>query len=243
MPLDTINPSHVPVANSNPPGQSAVDATLLLAETQAFRIRMGKRNTRDVAGVKILIDAVEAVAKTDAQKGRDFFKLAKEEYRQSIGTENQMWFLLGALLGSAGIFLIAWLLIVGAGEKLPILANLVGPAQLATLTFFAVVGTLTSIMLRLPSINMRDEERRSYVMFSAAIHPLMAAGFMSVVYVILKFKIIGISLGDDHNAEAFTWIAAFLCGFSEKFAPTLLENISSNLLPKEAKPKGEKNAN
>lgn len=243
MSTSAVSTSDVLVENINKTDKSKVDETVLLAEVEAFRIRSGKRNTRDVAGVKALINAVDAIAKIDSERGTDLLILAKERYQQSIGTENQMCFLLGALLGSLGIFLIARLLIMGSSEKWPILENLVGPAQLATLTFFAVVGTLTSIMLRLPSINIRNEERRSYVMFSAAIHPLMATGFMSIVYVILKYKIIGITLGDESNAVAFTWLSAFLCGFSEKFAPTLLDTMSNIFLKKESKQKGGKDAN
>jgi len=74
----------------------------------------------------------------------------------------------------------------------------------------------------MPSIGMTNEERRSYVFFSACLPPLVAVCFMGVIYVMLLTGMISINLGLADTNNASTWVAAFLCGFSEKFAPSLL---------------------
>ncbi|BCL88802.1 hypothetical protein [Ralstonia pseudosolanacearum] len=93
-------------------------------------------------------------------------------------------------------------------------------------------------MLRLSKIDLQDEDRRAFIMFSAAIHPLMAGGFMAIIYVILENQIISINLGLGVNADkAVEWLAAFLCGFSEKFAPGILDRVGAEFLaqkPEEA---------
>lgn len=101
-----------------------------------------------------------------------------------------------------------------------------------------MLGSLTSIMLRLSKIDLQDEDRRIVIMFSAAIHPLMAGGFMAIIYVILQNQIISINLGKGEDAaKAVEWLAAFLCGFSEKFAPGILDRVGADFIaptPEEA---------
>lgn len=210
----------------------------LMSETSALKARMGTRSTRFAKEVRVLLEQVGYLYKLDPVKGRSLFETAKARYQKNVGTENQMWFLLGALIGSAFLCACALSLIL-ARDQFPLQLKNLGPSdQIASLTFFAMLGSLTSIMLRLSKIDLQDEDRRAFIMFSAAIHPLMAGGFMAVIYVILENKIISINLGTgDGAAKAVEWLAAFLCGFSEKFAPGILDRVGAEFLaqkPEEA---------
>ncbi|AMP40362.1 metallophosphoesterase family protein [Ralstonia solanacearum] len=210
----------------------------LMSETNALKARMGARSTRFAKEVRALLEQVGHVYQLDPVKGRSLFETAKSRYHQSVGTENQMWFLLGALIGSTILILCAIALILARSDFPDQLKNLGPSDQIASLTFFAMLGSLTSIMLRLSKIDLQDEDRRIVIMFSAAIHPLMAGGFMAIIYVILQNQIISINLGKGEDAaKAVEWLAAFLCGFSEKFAPGILDRVGADFIattPEEA---------
>lgn len=112
--------------------------------------------------------------------------------------------------------------------QIPELKNLTDSSTIASLFTFAAMGSVTSILTRLSSLDLREETSRKFVIYSAIARPFVAISFASVVYVILKYKIVAITLGGNTSKEvddAVLWIAAFLCGFSERFASDILERV------------------
>jgi len=214
-----------------------VETLRLQAEAQGMLLRMGKRTSRYAQEARHLINAASQLAAVDAIVARAMFDAARSDYGRRIGSENQLYFLLGAFIGSFILLSMTVAIIMSARHTDSLvgasLVNLAPPAAVTTLVFYATVGSLVSIMLRLSKLDLSNEERRLSVMVSAAIHPLIATGFMSIIYVIIHFKVIGLQAGSSEPTGdpqlAFEWIAAFLSGFSEKFAPSILSRVDDTL--------------
>lgn len=206
------------------PGSNC-ESTELLAEMDAFQTRMGTRSTREARAMQGLLRAAREIAERDAGKARLLFERSCDHYAKALNKENQMWHFFGAMCAVICMALAATYL---AGIKDgswggAILANLTKPQQLVSLVYFACTGAIASMILRLPSIDMGNDERRIFVFFTGFLPPLLAICFAGAVQVILSTGVVSISIGSAPvNVEANTWVAAFLCGFSEKFAPNLL---------------------
>ncbi|KAK47810.1 hypothetical protein BG58_40925 [Caballeronia jiangsuensis] len=69
-----------------------------------------------------------------------------------------------------------------------------------------------------------EQARKQYDKASAAY--AHSAGFMSVAYVIIATNLIPLNLPST-SRSGMTFTIAFLCGFSEKFAPSLLDRVGA----------------
>jgi hypothetical protein len=105
------------------------------------------------------------------------------------------------------------------------------PPIVIILAFYAVAGSLTSILMRLRKLDLSEEDDRPLVFMTGALQPVVAMGFMTATYVILSSSLLPLHLTSPNESEsrsavfAIYYVAAFLCGFSEQFAPSLLDRV------------------
>jgi hypothetical protein len=173
----------------------------------------------------ILSTAEEALA-TGASAGpvRQIVAKANERFLQDVQSKNRLIYAAGMFLGALILGLISVVLVSFAEEGR---FNLASSNTLVSLFVFAGLGSVTSFLTRLPSLDLRAESSQRLVLLSAASRPVVAIGFASVIYLVLRYKLVNLQVASDDAAaqDALSWIAAFLCGFSERFASDLLGRL------------------
>lgn len=208
-----------------------VPCRVLLTEFLALLERVWARKPRRAFEIVALIDGgIDAtIAKKDTAEARELFQKAYAAFAMSAGTGNQAWFFAGAIIGA--LLMLALTVCVILASKIPSVGHLfeglaVEPVVVG-LTFYAVAGSLTSVLMRLRKMDLSEEDDRPLVLMTGALTPVVAMGFMSVTYVILSSHLVPLDHtgNDGHAAYAVYYVAAFLCGFSEQFAPSLLDRV------------------
>lgn len=166
-----------------------------------------------------------AMIGNDIEIANQLLVQANNEFRNNSQIKNRNWYAISIVLG-----VLLALLVCAIIPALPKewTENLTDVSTITSLVFFAVLGSATSIFTRLPDLDFRDESSKKYVIYSAISRPFVAIAFASIVYIILKNQFIPIQFKSDDSKEATYWLAAFLCGFSERFAPELLNKISKS---------------
>jgi hypothetical protein len=107
--------------------------------------------------------------------------------------------------------------------------HFIDPQLVIILVLFAGIGSVTSLLQRISSIDLREEINRSFVFISGGSKPFVATAFAIIVYFILENKIVGITVGNpsgsDHTGVYI--VTSFLCGFSERFATDIISHVSA----------------
>jgi len=204
----------------------SADQVLILSEIRALEARVVQRQLWSAASVRELLQGAAYAATTagDPVKARQAFEEAQTTFQSDVQTKNRMFYLLGVLVGLNALALIAWI-VLAAARRLG-LVDLAPAEMVLDLFAFAGLGSIASVLSRLSQIDLKDELRKKWVVISAATRPILAIAFASVVYVVLQYGIISFSSFDtDARKKALIWIAAFLCGYSERFAADLLDRL------------------
>jgi hypothetical protein len=220
-----------------------------LAEAEALGKRLDARNPWTRAEITVLLQgAVNAARSTYRADGVDNLAIARATlqraeavYYRDVQTKNRITYVAGLGLGVGAVVLTPLLLLwsvewLGAGLAArtdtlgtPVRGTfqwLVKTAPLAItapLFFFAGLGASASVLSRLTTIDLKEETSKTMVLIAAAARPALAVIFASVIFVILNNNII--SIGTDTTKLAMIWIAAFLCGYSERFASDILDRV------------------
>jgi hypothetical protein len=204
----------------------SADQLLLLGEIRAMEERVIQRQLWSASSVRELLQSAAdaAVAGNDPVKARTAFEKAVRMFENDVQTKNRLFYLVGAGLGIVTIAILTWVLLTTA--KLVGATSLAKPDTIMTLFSFAGLGSIASVLSRLSTIDLKDELRKKWVVVSAGTRPLLAIAYASVVYVILNNKLVSIQgFHDGEPLAALIWVAAFLCGFSERFAADLLDRM------------------
>lgn len=223
------------------PASSPLEA--LIAEVRASWQRALQRNLWSKAAVRELLRGAVLAGIGDVKQGRDLFEKATVIFDEDVQTRNRMFYVVGLVLGVLIVALVTAIVIAFA-MRWPVFAErLAKPSTVISLFAFAGMGSLTSVLIRLSTIDLRKELRTKFVVMSGAARPLVAICFASVVYVILTYKIVAVQLstasgGDIDYTFGVVSAAAFLCGFSERFATDLLDQIP---FPRRSPPAGDAN--
>ena len=152
------------------------------------------------------------------------FAKAEVVFQNDVQTKNRMFYLLGIAVGLIAIGVLAGS-VLGVAHWLT-LTDLARPEMVIDLFAFAGLGSLTSVLARLSTIDLKDELRRKWVLISAAVRPIMAVAFAAIAYLVLTYELVKFSGFDTPDQKkALIWIAAFLCGYSERFAQDLLDRL------------------
>jgi hypothetical protein len=216
---------YTPVRVPDETGFSA-DQILLISYVRALEERVKQRQLWSADIVKELLQgaADATVHADDVDKARQALEKAQKAFEDDVQTKNRMIYLLGALVGTLGVGFLTWGVLENA-DKAGV-TSLASKSTVITLVVFAGMGSAASVLTRLSSIDLRDELRKKMVFFSAMTRPLLAIAFASVIYVILVNKIISFNgFEEDPSRSALIWVAAFLCGFSERFAVDILDRV------------------
>jgi hypothetical protein len=220
-----------------------------LAEAESLGKRLELRNPWTRAEITVLLQgAINAARTTYHADGVDNLAVARATlqraeavYYRDVQTKNRIVYVAGLGLGVGAVVLIPLLLlwaieVMGAGlaaSTSAIVPPVSGPFQwivqaaplaiTAPLFFFAGLGASASVLSRLTTIDLKEETSKTMVLIAAAARPALAVIFASVIFVILNNNII--SVGTDTTKLAMIWVAAFLCGYSERFASDILDRV------------------
>jgi hypothetical protein len=204
----------------------SAEQILLISYIRALEQRVKQRRLWSADTVKELLQgAADATVHADVlDKAREALRRAQKVFEDDIQTKNRMFYLLGALVGTMGLGFLTW----GVLEYYEA-AGMTGLATKSTVIYlvvFAGMGSAASVLTRLSTIDLKDELRKKMVFFSAMTRPLLAIAFASVVYEILSNNIISFKgFEGDSSRSGLIWVAAFLCGFSERFAIDILDRV------------------
>jgi hypothetical protein len=208
-----------------PPADAAFEQ--LLGEVSALHCRLFRRSPRRRPELIALLQGAIYTAAHDVDQGRELYKQAERRFQESMQTANQLAFIAGAFVGALiGMVAGYWMIGLRASD-LPLAGNLANGQTIASLCFYGLFGSLTSIWLRVSSLDLRHVDSLAYVLISGLLQPFIALGFVAVIFVVIKYKVLGISIASEKNPEAVLWVAAFLCGFSERFAPAILNSTAA----------------
>jgi hypothetical protein len=233
----------------NPTWAETPELAAFLAEAESLGKRLELRNPWTRAEITVLLQgAINAARTTYRAEGVDNLAVARTTlqraeavYYRDVQTKNRIVYVAGLGLGVGAVVLIPllllWAIEVMGGRPATSPGSLVTPvhgtfqwiikaaplAITAPLFFFAGLGASASVLSRLTTIDLKEETSKTMVLIAAAARPALAVIFASVVFVILNNNII--SVGTDTTKLAMIWVAAFLCGYSERFASDILDRV------------------
>lgn len=204
-----------------------VDVKALVSRTQA---RLPARTNEIVTLLDGAVDV--AIENKDMLRAEALFRKAADAFALSAGSGNQAIFFCGAFIGAfcMMILLIAALAVQEWSATTFFVQEMAEGPIVVGIIFFAVAGSLTSILVRLRKLDLSEEDDASMVFFTGAFQPIVAVGFTCAVYVILSSHLIPLDTATNTEVlKGFEYLGAFLCGFSEKFAPALLDRVGATV--------------
>src|SRR5579864_1495902 len=168
---------------------------------------------------KQLINVIVAAHDGNYPLAEAVLKDAESTYHRHNQTQNRMRYLAGFLAGTAAAILVGFAIIL--------LLNIVEPKfdirLLGGMFLFAGIGSIVSALTRLKSAALQEETSNFEITLSGAARPVVSILFSLVVYMILAIKAVKINVGDNEANPTFIFfIAAFMCGFTERFAEDII---------------------
>ena len=221
-----------------------------MADAGALAERLERRRPWSRDEVTVLLQGAINAARTSHRAdgidnlatARAALRKAEAVYYQDVQTKNRISYVIGLFVGVCVVVLVPILLlwateavasVLSESAVTPIAAHIKKTLawvmsktpldNVAPLFFFAGLGACASVLSRLTTIDLKDETSKGMVVVSAAARPALAVIFASVIFVILNNGII--KVGEDDAKVALILIAAFLCGYSERFATDILDRV------------------
>lgn len=189
--------------------------------------------------LRLLVNAVECLQAGDANHGRLIYKEAESIFHRYNQSKNRIYYLIGALLGIGIAAPLGFLL---AKLSVPIIDIDIGAVHILIFVF-AGIGSLTSVLTRVSSIDLREETSKFSVYISGFSRPLVATVLAVVVNVIVNGRIVEIAIGAPGNGRgAGCLVISFLCGFSERFAQDIIARVPFASEPNTAQPVGSEHS-
>jgi hypothetical protein len=217
-----------------------------VADVDLLSKRLERRNAQIREEITVLLDGAKKAAHTtsgadEAQKmsaAEALLKQAKVNYYRYVETKNRVCYVGGLGIGVVAAVLIPIILIwlVGLFAKLlpsqdpfRLMIEAIPLATIAPLFFFAGIGASASVLSRLTTIDLKEEMSKPMVFITAASRPALSVIFASVIFIILNYELVKVGISNGTAAVptklALTWVAAFLCGYSERFASDILDRV------------------
>ena len=113
-------------------------------------------------------------------------------------------------------------------RSFPIVMTVTGYSAPLTIRTIRIsnIGSLTSVLTRVSSIDLREETSKFSVYISGFSRPLIATVLAVVVNVIVSGRIVEIAIGAPGNGKGSgCLVISFLCGFSERFAQDIIARV------------------
>ena len=105
--------------------------------------------------------------------------------------------------------------------------------ELTTAVIAALLGAMVSIMIRLRDLAEPDDFNPRMLLLSASFKPFIGVIIAIFAYAALKSGIISSSFltsaSTDQMQNGIYWVVSFICGFSERFAIGLVDNVEKRL--------------
>lgn len=105
--------------------------------------------------------------------------------------------------------------------------------ELTTAVIAALLGAMVSIMVRLRDLAEPDDFNPRMLLLSASFKPFIGVIIAIFAYAALKSGIISSSFltsaSTDQMQNGIYWVVSFICGFSERFAIGLVDNVEKRL--------------
>lgn len=208
------------------PPNATAEQLVFISDICAFgkRVQVYKPWSRQEIYLLLENAARVALVAGDVAKGEIILKKAEDAYYRDMQTRNRLRYVTGAGIGVMVLIALTMLTVSLTNLKVVTL-NLAEPAVIISLFAFAGIGSAASILTRLSTVDLKDETSKAMILLSGASKPLVAIAFASLAYVILKYKIIDLTIGSASQTDAVYWVVAFLCGFSERFTSDIITRI------------------
>jgi hypothetical protein len=213
---------------------------IVLLDHRSLRL-LGPLSAQRAEVRDLIINAVTLYHHRAPQAARSLLDRAESIFLQHMQAKNRLRYLVGVLLGCAIMVPFGYLLAYVPGFT----QSLIPATELPLVLLFAFMGTLTSVMLRLSSIDLRDQTNTVLILLSGATKPITAVIFALVLYVLVAANFIEIHFGaqNDVSRQYLIMIVSFLCGFSERFASDILSRFGGQLGPIKSPDAAAKKAN
>jgi hypothetical protein len=214
-----------------PPSEATAESVSLVSDIVDLdhrslrRLHKGSSDRDEVAGV--LLNAANFTSYGDLEQGRTLFDRAQRIYSAMVESQNRVTYLQGVLLGLLPAAVLATALTITVSVLLPDVA----PAHvLALVCFFAAIGSVTSVLTRLSTIDLDQEISRGLLLLSGVARPAVAVSFAAAIFMILESNLIDLRLGGTEKglSDAAAVAIAFVVGFSERFAKDVITRISGD---------------
>src|SRR6266852_3465465 len=220
-----------PITFGTPPKPTAEEERLIADIVILDHLSLSTFNPKGPARAEIwrlLYNAIVlGLVNRQPEFGRRVFERAQATYDDHLETVNRLRYLFGVVLGTVALGIVAAVVLwftSSQGFRLGI-----SPQLLIGLFAFAGMGTLASVLSRLSSLDLGQRRSARIVVISGASRPLVAIILAIVVYVILLLRIVNIHVGSGTTAQptpdGIYLIAAFLSGFSERFAQDIIASV------------------
>jgi hypothetical protein len=190
---------------------------------------------------RLIGNVISFLQQRKPRTARALLDYAESVYFQHIQAKNRLKYLSGMLFGIVIIlglgFLLSWLFSSPSA--------VIPSTMLPTILLFAGMGSITSVLTRLSAIDLRDQTSHWMIIISGMARPVTGLFFALAVYLVLSLRIVDfhIGAGTDPTPPAMFLIAAFMSGFSERFAHDILAKVggavSASASPSEAQPPSE----
>lgn len=227
----------LPIARFSSDGELQLDLPSLLtpeqivflAELRSLAKRAEKSRFSARQQVLLLLEnaANAAVVLGDLDRAEAILNEAHTVYDRALVAKNRLNYLLGMVIGIAALTVI----VLGTVGLAQYGLSIVIPGNtIVTLFAFAGLGSVTSVLMRLSSLDLKEETSRALLMMSGASKPVVAIALASIVYIILKYKLIAVTIGAPEGLspeadDAAYWIAAFICGFGERLGSDIVARL------------------
>ena len=224
-PLPPVQVTQQGELHLNPALQLEADQILFVAEVRSLCRRVSKNGYWARQELFLLLeDAANAgILAGDLAKGEVLLNRAQELYQRALLARNRIHYVNGTAAGVVALIVLAAIVVQVANSGFA--SALAPPAMLVALFAFAGIGSVTSVLIRLSSLDLKEETSKFLLMLSGASKPLVAIAFASIVYIVLKYKLVAIAIGNGSDADPAYWVAAFLCGFSERFGSDIIARL------------------
>jgi len=200
-------------------------ATRIVALDHRSLRTLGKNSAQRAELRDLIVNVVSNLLGRQCQAASDLLRHTEVVYAQHIQALNRLLFFGGVCLGI--LLTIGFAVLLLTSRLFRFSTDEV--SLLPLLFLFAGMGTATSVLTRFSAIDLTDQTSRWIVCISGIGKPLTGAFFSLVVYFILALRIVDINVGLEGNAGGpsvgIYLIAAFSCGFSERFALDILSRF------------------
>ena len=210
------------------PEQQLLAADIITLDHRAYN-RL-KPNTREWAEVLGLLHEAAHMGLTNnhPEPARQLYERALETHLNHLQAKNRWRYLVGMVLGGFVAGFVANFILIVWGHVLRDATNLDEELQIL-ISLFAGIGSVTSVLTRISSIDLKEDLSTPILVASAAFRPVAAIFLALVVFYVVDSDIVDIQFGEDSDDKekrnGLFVVTSFLSGFSERFAADVISRV------------------